>query len=432
MIEPGVVGSLQTVTKPQPSAMVHATSVLGQKSAHIHSQAPVVSTSQVFGRKVTGVPISIVLSTQGLQKGPIISSASGPANRIIGVNRKQLPQGKVSGNMSSSLTQKPANSSAHLMQLSGPPTITGTEQVSNVRLVSLSDNTGESRDINPDGMSEQPKGTCYLCGIHVSLNLLSLVSTIYNESDVGVSSFYSFLWKLPPAVSAQRHDGLGRVYVCIDCHANLTVLERVHSIKSTDGISDVVLNDVACFRCGAVSGKDKLWYLSCRLTKSGIPYFPSLYNAPRAQGSRPVDKNGRLIVCFSCRDECYVKFYEYWRQNVNVEARSYLPNFCCYMCGANCQGDVMKWISSYPNDQTGQQDCYPFILNLKPMRGTAMMNRNGCALVCGPCKDHLYAQFLTMEQARVPLRFRSYMVNGRVFQPPADIPVSEMCRFGFD
>ena len=73
------------------------------------------------------------------------------------------------------------------------------------------------------------------------------MSTIYNESDVGVSSCYSFLWKLPPAVSAQRHDGSGRVYVCIDCYANLTVLERVHSIKSTDCISDVVLNDVACF-----------------------------------------------------------------------------------------------------------------------------------------------------------------------------------------
>ena len=68
MIEPGVVGSLQTVTKPQPSAMVHATSVLGQKSAHIHSQPPVVSTSQVFGRKVTGVPISIVLSTRVYRK----------------------------------------------------------------------------------------------------------------------------------------------------------------------------------------------------------------------------------------------------------------------------------------------------------------------------------------------------------------------------
>lgn len=426
------MGSLQAVAKPQTGGMVHMSPSFGQSQTAIQTQMPVASSSQmkIFSRNsASGPPQMIITGASVVHKTPsVVSSLSASASQMVGMDRKQLSgqlKPQIPVHFSTSLVSRvPTGSTSYPISVSCPP-MSGTERGTTVRLLPRPDKSSDSRAMAAAGVTDQPQGDCYLCGVRVSINLLNFVSAIPSVSEVSKLSCYSFLQKLSSAAGSARRDVLGRLQVCIDCRANLTVLERVQSIKSGDGISDSVLNDVACYRCGSSPGKDRLSYISCRLTKPEIPYFPSLWNAPRAQGSRPVDKNGRLVVCFHCRDECYVKFFDYRRRNVNVEARNYLPTFSCYVCGVSCPGETMHWIPSLPTEATGHRDCYPFVLNLKAVRGAATMDHNGCALVCSPCKELLYTQFLTMEQARVPLRFRSYMVNGRVFQPPADIPVSQ-------
>ena len=394
----------------------------------LHTQTLMSSTSQLklFDRKSCSGPSPVVMSAaNGVQKvSPVASARIAPSTHGSNVDRNQLSivKSQVAVNIPPSLVSRlPVTS--YPASKSHPP-VSGIGHVAAIKILPHSDNSSDSRAVATVVKADSAKATCYLCGAYTSVNLLSLVSTVPGITDVTVSSYYPFLQKLTPAVGAARFDVLRRVYVCIDCHANLTVLDRIQTIRSGDSVWEFVMSQVSCYRCGSKPGKDGLNYLSCRLTKSEIPYFPSLWNAPRAQGSRPVDKTGRILVCQLCRDECYVKFYEYRRQNVNVEARNYLPSFACYVCNSHNPGKVMHWIPSFPNESTGHQDCYPFILNLKGGVGTAALNRDGCALVCTTCKDLLFTQFLTMEQARVPLRFRSYMVNGRVFQPPTDIPVS--------
>jgi hypothetical protein len=414
---------LPQVSVTHRTGVVHAHQVLAKDTVVLHTQTGMSSAAHLkrYERKSGCSPSPVMPSANGVQKISSVTSARTtplPHSSNADRNQPSIVKSQISVSIPSSLVGRlPVTS--YPTSKSHPP-VSGAGHMATVKILPHSDNSSDSKATATVVKADSAKAACYLCGTYTSVNLLSLVSTVSGRADVTVS-FYPFLQKLAPAGAARR-DGLGRAYVCIDCHANLTVLERIHTIRSGDNPWESLLHQVSCYRCGSKPGKDGLSYLSCRLTKSEIPYFPSLWNAPRAQGSRPVDKAGRILVCHHCRDECYVKFYEYRRQNVNVEARNYLPSFACYVCNSHYPGKAMHWIPSFPNEALGHQDCYPFILNLKAGSGTATLNRDSCALVCTACKDLLFTQFLTMEQARVPLRFRSYMVNGRVFQPPTDIP----------
>ncbi|XP_064466455.1 uncharacterized protein LOC135377742 [Ornithodoros turicata] len=254
--------------------------------------------------------------------------------------------------------------------------------------------------------------TCFACGLEFQPSAQRTVAT----SGSNGPSFPFLRGVAPPPGARPLSPNAGHAVVCSMCYKSLLRQLHVFEIAGTaePQRSYKILRETSsapqaaprktsylgCYLCEKIGPSDAM--LPCDTRPGASPFFPFVEDLPRPIAARPMDPQGRVLLCAECHTEL-------WRQWDALEwagagppghRRYALPpvtgGTACPTCGEVCP-DAPLPLSSRPVGGDTPSEVTPFF----PLLDTCVSG-DGVALVCPFCFHSLVAQWAAYESSPVP------------------------------
>lgn len=270
--------------------------------------------------------------------------------------------------------------------------------------------------------------TCFTCGLEFPVSAQRVVHAVPGPDQ---QPGFPFLRTVAPPPGAQPLTSAGRALVCSMCYKSLQRQLRVFEISNvpeakrhfkilhegTTAPSSALPASPAsvlrkqllspqtkylgCYLCEKIGPLESL--VSCDTTTSVGPHFPFLRDVARPIAARPMDNQGRVLLCAECRAELQLQWDAFESAGLPLPQRRYhtasltsppsSSQNACFVCA-----EPMN--ESFPiGSREGPGPFFPF---LDSHMGPGTLDSTGTARVCTFCFHSLMAQWLAYESSPHP------------------------------
>ena len=294
--------------------------------------------------------------------------------------------------------------------------------------------------------------TCFLCGQTAVLSSAHLIRA--NRCNAN-EPYYPFLEKHTPAPGALALSKDGVAQVCSVCSKDLYEQWNAHELthnphskrsyripkidSSSSGSnkegSDKSSRSEVCYLCSQLTAHSSLKVVNTLApdkTSSHHMYFPFITNVKRPHKAKPIDSDGRTLVCTHCNAQLKQQWKIFQGEGVPHNERRYvinpygtnqrngLPdayagvsptienqpfsNGVCFLCGAHADPTRLYKLHSYPRRSLDElhdsTPFFPFLASRNPAPSSAAIETDGTVLSCLFCYFNLIAQWHDYENSK--------------------------------
>lgn len=269
--------------------------------------------------------------------------------------------------------------------------------------------------------------TCFTCGLEFPVSVQRVVSAVPGPDQ---QPGFPFLRTVAPPPGAQPLSSAGRAVVCSMCYKSLQRQLRVFEISNvpeskrhfkilhegtttpatvSPSPASVLRKQLlspqtkylGCYLCEKIGPMESL--VACDTTPGAGPHFPFLRDVARPIAARPMDSQGRVLLCAECCAELQLQWDAFESAGLPLTQRRYHTALLTSPPSAS-QGAcfVCTELTSETFPVGSREGPGPFFPFLESHAGQGSLDSTGTARVCTFCFHSLMAQWLAYESSPHP------------------------------
>lgn len=268
--------------------------------------------------------------------------------------------------------------------------------------------------------------TCFTCGLECPVSAQRVVSAVPGPDQ---QPGFPFLRTVAPPPGAQPLTAAGRAVVCSMCFKSLQRQLRVFEISNVpeskrhfkilhEGTTTPTVSPspasvlrkqllspqtkyLGCYLCEKIGPMESL--VACDTTPGAGPHFPFLRDVARPIAARPMDNQGRVLLCAECCAELQLQWDAFESAGLPLAQRRY---HTAHLTSPPSTSQGACFVCTEPTSETfpvgSREGPGPFFPFLESHAGQGALDSTGTARVCTFCFHSLMAQWLAYESSPHP------------------------------